>query len=180
MGSSSATKKPTAREVAVEILREKGGGPMRVAELAKLVVESGKTKLKGKTPEATAAAHIYTAAKAGILFKKAGRGEVELLPDAAAPAVPASEPAGGKKGAAAKKSGAGAGRSSRSRKKPTEAAAPAAESGPKSRRRRGVQQTDDVAAGDAAALEETPAEPDPDEEAAGDPAEDRELVGAVG
>jgi hypothetical protein len=69
----------TAQCVAVSILT-KHRGEMRVAELAARVVKSGKVDLHGKTPEATVAAQIYTAAKAGRWFKKTRRGHVALIP----------------------------------------------------------------------------------------------------
>jgi hypothetical protein len=67
-----------ARTVAAEILKRRGG-EMTVAELAALVVKSGRTKLAGKTPEATVAAQIYVAARNGTMFQKTSRGHVALL-----------------------------------------------------------------------------------------------------
>jgi len=73
------SKSPTATQVAAEILARQGG-PMRVAELTRAVVKSGRvTRLKGKTPQATVAADIYVAAKAGRIFKRVDRGVVDLL-----------------------------------------------------------------------------------------------------
>lgn len=68
-----------AKLIAHEILVAKGE-PMNVTELARLVVADARASLKGKTPAATVAAHIYVAAKKGDLFKKTGRGTVEALP----------------------------------------------------------------------------------------------------
>lgn len=159
-GGHMAEKKETAREVAVAILKKRGGGPIKVTELSKLVVASGRTKLTGKTPEATVGAHIYTAAKKGVLFEKTGRGEVKLLPDAGAPA-PAAAAAGGsgkrQRGGAAPKAGDGGKKTPRggSRAKPKDAEAGAGAPAARSGRGRGGRPapTDDVGAGDRAALE---------------------------
>lgn len=79
-------KSTAAKLIAHEILTARGG-EIQVKELARLVVETKRASLKGKTPEATVAAHIYVAAKKGELFRKTKRGHVELLP------VPAASPA---------------------------------------------------------------------------------------
>ncbi len=68
-----------AREVAVEL-----GGPtgkVNVTALAAAVVASGRTNLKGKTPAATVGAHVYVAARKGLVFRKVDgeRGMVELV-----------------------------------------------------------------------------------------------------
>lgn len=147
--ASTTEKKETAREVAVAILKKKGGGPIKVVELADLVVKSGRTKLSGKTPEATVAAHIYTAAKKGVLFEKTGRGEVKLLAGGA-PAAAKEKPSGGASrgsGKAGAKDGAAKrGSSSASKKTPA--------GGGSGRRGRGGRPpaSDDVQAGDRAAL----------------------------
>jgi hypothetical protein len=62
--TAAKTKPKGARELAAEILAENAGGPLPMKELAAEVVRRSKT-LRGKTPEATASAHIYTVAKAG-------------------------------------------------------------------------------------------------------------------
>lgn len=142
--SRTPAKQETAREVAVDILQKKGGGPIKVGELAKLVVDSDRTKLSGKTPAATVSAHIYTAAAKGLLFRKTGRGEVELLDAKGSPAKTDGGKAKGSgsasKGSAAKKSG-GRGRSAR-KGKPVP--------------------TDDVTAADLLARGEELPEPTPD------------------
>lgn len=68
-------------ELAAVIVRE-NGGRMNVTELSKAVVATGRSGLKGKTPEATVGARVYVAAKKGHLFRKVDgeRGVVELLP----------------------------------------------------------------------------------------------------
>lgn len=61
------SKKPSlsARAVAVELLAA-SGGPRKVKELIALA-DSRTRKMKGKTPEATVAARLYTAAKKATL-----------------------------------------------------------------------------------------------------------------
>lgn len=82
--------KESSREVAAAIMRERGGEPMRVSELSRLVVESKRCNVTGKTPEASVAHAIYFAAKDGVLFAKVEpRGFVALL-EAAVEAPPAS------------------------------------------------------------------------------------------
>jgi len=82
------TKATSVITIAAELCKAQGG-KARVADLAKAVVESGRTNLKGKTPEATVGAHIYVAAKKGLLFRKADgeRGVVELTDAGLTPAV---------------------------------------------------------------------------------------------
>lgn len=71
--------KPSSRAVAAELLAQAGGGPMKVTDLAELVVKSGRCELGGKTPIATVGAQVYLSAKdPDGLFVKAGRGEVSL------------------------------------------------------------------------------------------------------
>lgn len=74
------SKKVSGRQAAVDFLREKGGGPLPVKEIT--AEAASRAKLAGKTPQATIAAQIYTAAKKGVLFKIAERGMVALLPEA--------------------------------------------------------------------------------------------------
>lgn len=60
-------KKPTlsARAVAVELLAA-SSGPRKVKELIEEALADPRTrKMKGKTPDATVAAQLYTAAKKG-------------------------------------------------------------------------------------------------------------------
>jgi hypothetical protein len=71
--------KVSGRQAAIDYLRENGGGPLPVKDVtAEAAKRAG---LKGKTPQATVAAMIYTGAKKGVGFKIAERGMVELLPD---------------------------------------------------------------------------------------------------
>jgi hypothetical protein len=79
--TTETTNKPlSAREAAMQVVRE-ADGPVSASAIADTVLERGLAgKLKGKTPKATIAAQVYTAAKRGEL-KKVDGGFV--LPDAA-------------------------------------------------------------------------------------------------
>lgn len=73
MPGASATKKVSAREAAVQVLR-RAGKPMPVADVVAGVLRTKGVTLKGKTPSATVAAILYTAPE----FKRTGRGVVTL------------------------------------------------------------------------------------------------------
>lgn len=75
-------KKVSARQAAIDYLRENNGGPCPVKEVT--AEAARRAKLKGKTPEATVAAQLYVAAKKGHLFAIPERGMVALLPETAA------------------------------------------------------------------------------------------------
>lgn len=82
--STTKTPPPSSRSIAIEILTEHGS-PMRVAELAELVVKSGRITFAGATPLATVGAQIYLATKNDGPLVKTGRGEVALRPAESAP-----------------------------------------------------------------------------------------------
>jgi HB1, ASXL, restriction endonuclease HTH domain len=71
------TKKPSTREVAIGIIH-RARGPIEVSKVVKKVLATEGVELKGKTPEATVSAMIYTEAKKEDgAIRKVGRGLVE-------------------------------------------------------------------------------------------------------
>ena len=79
-----ATGEP-AKQVAIDLLRE-AGEPLHAKEIAKRVIESGRTRLKGKTPEATISAMLAVGSKPGGPFKRVDKGTYTLAEPATAPA----------------------------------------------------------------------------------------------
>ena len=76
-----ATRKPreaeSAKEVAIDILRT-AGLPLHAKEIAKRVIESGRARLKGKTPEATISAMLAVGAKPGGPFNRTDKATYTL------------------------------------------------------------------------------------------------------
>lgn len=66
----------TGPEALLKVLRDHDGGPMPVKELTAAAAKL--TAMKGKTPQATLAAKVYTAAKKGETFEIVERGVVRL------------------------------------------------------------------------------------------------------
>jgi hypothetical protein len=67
------------KDVAAEVLRERGGGPMSVTEIADRVLETGRVSLTGKTPKATISAQLYVdAKKPDGRFERVSRGMLRL------------------------------------------------------------------------------------------------------
>jgi hypothetical protein len=72
-------KGESAKQVALDILSNAGGGPLPAKEIAKRVIESGRCKgLKGKTPEATITAMLAVGSKPGGPFKRVDKGTYAL------------------------------------------------------------------------------------------------------
>jgi HB1, ASXL, restriction endonuclease HTH domain len=89
-------KGESAKQVALDILRNAGGGPLPAKEIAKRVIESGRCKgLKGKTPEATITAMLAVGSKPGGPFKRVDKGTYALADHP----TNGGENAGGKDGA---------------------------------------------------------------------------------
>lgn len=61
MTAATTTKSKGAKAIAVEILR-RADGPLPMKEIAARVLASKSCHLKGKTPQATIAAQLYTEA----------------------------------------------------------------------------------------------------------------------
>ena len=70
----TTTEKPRSSREAIMLVLEEAEGPMKASEIADKILERKLApKLAGKTPKATIAAQVYTAAKRGELKKtKAG------------------------------------------------------------------------------------------------------------
>jgi restriction system protein len=77
-----------AKQVAIDVLRT-AGEPLHAKEIAKRVLESGRTRLGGKTPEQTITAMLAVGSKPGGPFKRVGKGTYTLADTAAA--APAEE-----------------------------------------------------------------------------------------
>lgn len=68
-----------SKDAAVEVLRQEGGGPMAVNDIADRVLQRGLVTLAGKTPKATIAAQLYVEAKRPDgRFERVGRGMLRL------------------------------------------------------------------------------------------------------
>lgn len=65
--------KEPAKQVAIAILRE-AGEPLHAKEIAKRVLDSGRTRLGGKTPEQTITAMLAVGSKPGGPFTRVGKG----------------------------------------------------------------------------------------------------------
>ena len=83
-----------AKQVAIDLLRE-AGEPLHAKEIAKRVIDSGRARLKGKTPEATITAMLAVGSKPGGPFKRVDKGTYALADAGAARAeeVTAEKPA---------------------------------------------------------------------------------------
>lgn len=78
-GKSKKARPTSALSAAMQVLDE-ADGPMKAADVATAVVERKLAPgLKGKTPEATITAQLYSAAKKGERVRKAKEG-LELIP----------------------------------------------------------------------------------------------------
>jgi hypothetical protein len=81
MAKQKPTKGEPAKRVAIDLLR-KAGEPLHAKEIAKRMIESGRTRLKGKTPEATITAMLAVGSKPGGPFKRVDKGTYALADDA--------------------------------------------------------------------------------------------------
>jgi len=84
MAKQKPTKGEPAKRVAIDLLRT-AGEPLHAKEVAKRVIESGRTRLKGKTPEATITAMLAVGSKPGGPFKRVDKGTYALADDAPGP-----------------------------------------------------------------------------------------------
>jgi HB1, ASXL, restriction endonuclease HTH domain len=81
--TTATTKRASAKEVAIDVLRT-AGQPLRASEIAKQVLASGRCAgLKGKTPEATISAMLAVGSKPGGPFKRVDKGTYTLADSAA-------------------------------------------------------------------------------------------------
>jgi len=97
MAQQTTTKGEPAKQVAIDVLRQ-AGEPLHAKEIAKRVIESGRTRLGGKTPEQTITAMLAVGSKPGGPFTRVDKAtytiaETALTPQRAAPVQkPKSQP----------------------------------------------------------------------------------------
>ena len=78
MAKKQGNKGESAKQVAIDLLRE-AGEPLTAREIAKRVIASGRcTGLKGKTPEATISAMLAVGSKPGGPFARVAKGTYTL------------------------------------------------------------------------------------------------------
>lgn len=85
MAKRRAPSGEPAKQVAIDVLRE-AGEPLHAKEIAKRVIDSGRTRLGGKTPEQTITAMLAVGSKPGGPFTRVDKGTYALA-DAAANAA---------------------------------------------------------------------------------------------
>jgi hypothetical protein len=122
MARTTTTKGEPAKQVVIEVLRN-AGTPLHAKQIAERVLASGRTALKGKTPEATISALLAVGSKPGGPFTRVGKGTytlAETTGPATAEAVPAPKPAATKRASSGKSP---AGRKSAARTETKRAAA---------------------------------------------------------
>ncbi len=77
MAKRRATAGEPAKQVAIDVLRE-AGEPLHAKEIAKRVLDSGRARLGGKTPEQTITAMLAVGSKPGGPFKRVDKGTYTL------------------------------------------------------------------------------------------------------
>ena len=87
MAKQTTTKGEPAKQVAIDVLR-KAGEPLHAKEIAKRVIESGRTRLGGKTPEQTITAMLAVGSKPGGPFTRVDKGTYTLANAAVEPQKP--------------------------------------------------------------------------------------------
>ena len=88
MAKQTTTNGEPAKQVAIDVLRT-AGEPLHAKEIAKRVLESGRTRLGGKTPEQTITAMLAVGSKLGGPFTRIDKGTYTLADTAAEPQQPA-------------------------------------------------------------------------------------------
>ena len=86
MAKQTPTKGEPAKQVAIDVLRT-AGEPLHAKEIAKRVLDSGRARLGGKTPEQTITAMLAVGSKPGGPFQQVDKGTYALTE----PANPAEE-----------------------------------------------------------------------------------------
>jgi hypothetical protein len=85
MAKRRATTGEPAKQVAIDVLHD-AGEPLHAKEIAKRVLESGRARLGGKTPEQTITAMLAVGSKPGGPFTRVDKGTYALAEGATAPA----------------------------------------------------------------------------------------------
>jgi HB1, ASXL, restriction endonuclease HTH domain len=88
-GTASAGK--PAKQVAIDVLRD-AGEPLHAKEIAKRVLDSGRARLSGKTPEQTITAMLAVGSKPGGPFARVDKGTYTLANAAVEPQKPSRRP----------------------------------------------------------------------------------------
>ena len=91
MEKQTTTKGEPAKQVAIDVLH-KAGEPLHAKEIAKRVIESGRTRLGGKTPEQTITAMLAVGSKPGGPFARVDKGTYTLANAAVEPQKPSRKP----------------------------------------------------------------------------------------
>lgn len=91
MAKQTTTKGEPAKQVAIDVLRT-AGEPLHAKEIAKRVLESGRTRLAGKTPEQTITAMLAVGSKPGGPFMRVDKGTYTVADAAVEPEKPSSAP----------------------------------------------------------------------------------------
>jgi hypothetical protein len=89
MAKQTPSKGEPAKQVAIAVLRT-AGEPLPAKEIAKRVLDSGRTRLAGKTPEQTITAMLAVGSKPGGPFTRVDKGTYTLADTAAEPQTPAA------------------------------------------------------------------------------------------
>ena len=77
MAKQTPTKGEPAKQVAIDVLRT-AGEPLHAKEIAKRVLDSGRARLGGKTPEQTITAMLAVGSKPGGPFTRVDKGTYAL------------------------------------------------------------------------------------------------------
>ena len=85
MAKQRAKSGEPAKQVAIHVLRQ-AGEPLHAKEIAKRVLDSGRARLSGKTPEQTISAMLVVGSKLGGPFTRVDKGTYALAEAAVAPA----------------------------------------------------------------------------------------------
>jgi len=85
MAKRRATTGEPAKQVAIDALR-RAGEPLHAKEIARRVLDSGRTRLGGKTPEQTITAMLAVGSRPGGPFTRIDKGTYALAEAARAPA----------------------------------------------------------------------------------------------
>lgn len=91
MAKQTRTKGEPAKQVAIDVLH-KAGEPLHAKEIARRVIESGRTRLGGKTPEQTITAMLAVGSKPGGPFARVDKGTYALANAAVEPQNPSRRP----------------------------------------------------------------------------------------
>jgi hypothetical protein len=90
MAKRRTTSGEPAKQVAIDVLRD-AAEPLHAKEIAKRVLDSGRTRLGGKTPEQTITAMLAVGSKPGGPFTRVDKGTYSLAEAAGAAAEQATD-----------------------------------------------------------------------------------------